>query len=148
MKIKGEQGESGEPGADGKSTYLHIKYANKVGEGEGTPVTVNGNTIYLKFTDNNGEVVGDYIGVKADDIYEDNETIGYYDWSYFRGEDGFGYEYIYQLSDTAKNIDLPQDSDNKADYRPVGWTDGPTGVSAEYPYEYMCWRKYDKENKV
>lgn len=114
-------------GDKGDSAYLHIKYANKVAEGEGDPVTVNGEPIYLKFTgpyDDDGkelgEEVGDYIGINTTESIADGLAIDKYDWSYFRGEDGFGYEYIYQLSDTAKNIDLPTDSANKADYRPNG----------------------------
>ena len=68
--IKGADGEKGEPGvqgqtgADGKSSYLHIKYSD-----DGTT-----------FTANNGETVGRYRGELVDNISTDSTNFNDYTW--------------------------------------------------------------------
>lgn len=71
-----------------------------------------------------------------------------YSWSKWRGEDGFGYEYIYKR--TGDNIApvTPTDSNNSNgdlstndNFVPNNWTDDPSGVNTEYPYEWVCYRK-------
>ena len=62
--IKGEQGIQGQTGADGKSSYLHIKYSN-----DGTT-----------FTENNGETVGRYRGELVDNIPTDSMIFNDYTW--------------------------------------------------------------------
>lgn len=69
----GEQGIPGENGADGKTSYLHIKYSND-----------GGNT----FTGNNGEDAGDYIGQYTDFIQQDSTDPKAYKWSKIKGEQG------------------------------------------------------------
>ena len=61
---KGEQGVQGQTGADGKSSYLHIKYSN-----DGTT-----------FTGNNGEDVGRYRGELVDNNPTDSTTFSDYTW--------------------------------------------------------------------
>lgn len=61
---KGEQGIQGQTGADGKSSYLHIKYSD-----DGTT-----------FTANNGETVGRYRGELVDNNSEDSTTFSDYTW--------------------------------------------------------------------
>ncbi len=62
--IKGEQGIQGQTGADGKSSYLHIKYSD-----DGTT-----------FTDNNGETVGRYRGELVDNNPTDSAIFEDYTW--------------------------------------------------------------------
>ena len=59
--------------SDGQTQYLHIKYSNNGG---------------LTFTENNGETVGDYIGLYADFNKSDPLDVSLYKWSLFRGKDG------------------------------------------------------------
>ena len=65
--IKGADGQNGSPGqagADGKSSYLHIKYSD-----DGTT-----------FTANNGEAVGRYRGELVDNNPTDSTTFSAYTW--------------------------------------------------------------------
>ena len=57
-----------------------------------------------------------------------------------KGKDGDGVEYIYKLSETEKAPSTPA-SVNVAKIVPTGWTDNPSGVSADFPFEYVSIRK-------
>ena len=70
--IKGADGIPGETGADGQTSYLHIKYSN------------NGTT----FTSNNGEDVGDWIGTYVDFTEADSTSFSRYTWNKIKGADG------------------------------------------------------------
>jgi hypothetical protein len=69
---KGDQGIKGPTGADGKTTYLHIKYSD------------NGTT----FTANNGETPGAYIGQYTDFTATDSTTFSAYTWTKVKGDKG------------------------------------------------------------
>ncbi len=74
--LQGNNGERGIPGVngvDGKTSYLHIKYSNDGG---------------VRFTDNNGETPGDWIGVCTDFNLNDPSTVSSYTWSKVKGADG------------------------------------------------------------
>ena len=66
------KGDKGDPGTDGKSSYLHIKYSN------------DGAT----FTSNNGETVGNYIGTYVDYTEADSSVFSDYTWKRYVGTDG------------------------------------------------------------
>lgn len=66
------EGIPGEPGADGRTSYLHVKYSD------------NGTT----FTANSGETVGAYIGTYVDFVAADSTTFSAYTWSKVKGDDG------------------------------------------------------------
>lgn len=125
------KGADGNPGADGKNAYLHIKYANSLTRGD--------------WTDNNGETPGRYIGVYSDNNVADppcnNATWDLFTWSKWEGQDGLGYEYIYKRTTTNSAPDTPTATSQQNDYVPSGWTDDPSGVSSAYPYEWQCYRK-------
>lgn len=70
---KGTQGIPGTNGADGKTTYLHIKYSNDGGK---------------TFTSNSGETVGTYIGTCTDYNQADPTTVDSYTWVRIKGETG------------------------------------------------------------
>lgn len=77
--VKGAQGENGEQGipgtngADGKTSYLHIKYSNDAGQ---------------TFTSNNGETPGYYLGQYVDYEQNDSNDISKYKWALIKGQDG------------------------------------------------------------
>lgn len=120
------KGDKGDPGDDGKSPWLHIKYSNDGG---------------TTFTNNNGEIPGDYIGVYTDYKIDDSSNPSDYKWQYVRGEDGFGYEYIFKLTEDYIAPDLPQIGDDYDDYVPTGWTDDAGDVSEDMPYCWVCYRR-------
>ena len=68
----GKDGEQGIAGANGSSSYLHIKYSN------------DGKT----FTANNGEELGAWIGTYVDTNPMDSSVFSDYNWVRFVGEDG------------------------------------------------------------
>lgn len=70
--IKGSDGTNGTPGADGSSSYLHIKYSN------------DGKT----FTANSGEELGTWIGTLVDNKLADSTTFSDYTWKKYVGADG------------------------------------------------------------
>lgn len=72
--IKGEQGIAGETGADGQTSYLHIKYSNDGG---------------TTFTGNGGEDVGAWIGTYVDFNQADSSNTNAYTWNKVKGEDGY-----------------------------------------------------------
>ena len=126
--VKGEDGE------DGQTPFIHIKYSNDGG---------------LHFTDNDGEDPGDYIGLYWDYNAADSANVSDYTWKYWKGVDGFGYEYIFKLTTTASAPTLPSTSENVDDYIPTGWTDDPgfDPTTAEtYKWCWVAWRK--KEDGV
>lgn len=69
----GVNGTPGATGADGKTSYFHVKYSND-----------GGNT----FTPNNGEEVGAYIGTYSDFKIEDSTSVSAYTWAKIKGEQG------------------------------------------------------------
>lgn len=66
-KVRGEDGIPGEPGDDGRTSYLHIKYSD------------DGKT----FTGNNGEDLGAWIGTLVDFTEADSTVFSDYTWKKF-----------------------------------------------------------------
>lgn len=133
-------------GDKGESAYIHIKYAQQDDEGEEVTL-VDGSTIKLSFTDSNGDVPGLYLGLKPDNIVEDSENINDYTWAKWKGEDGFGYEYIYIGTADYTNPGVPKSasyngkSPNDDDYVPEGWSDNPVKIDSKTKYCWMCHRQ-------
>ena len=69
----GINGTPGATGADGKTSYFHVKYSNDGGK---------------TFTPNNGEEVGAYIGTYSDFKIEDSISVSSYTWAKIKGEQG------------------------------------------------------------
>lgn len=133
-------------GPEGKSAYFHIKYSND-----------GGNSFTMSGGVQDGETPGDYIGLRVDYVAADSMNPRDYIWSKFKGEDGFGYEYIFKLTanDTAPNVptleecadyvieDGPRAGETVTyqddDYVPEGWTDDPGSPTKALPY---CWVAY------
>ncbi len=123
-QIKGDQGDQGN---DGNSAYVHIKYANSL--------TTN------DWSANNGETPSAYIGIYTDSNPKDQLVWSLYTWKKWQGEDGFGYEYIYQRTTSSTAPDTPTDTSQEDGFVPTGWTDDPTGVDSSNMYEWVCYRK-------
>ena len=71
-------------------------------------------------------------------------------WQLFKGQDGFGYEYIFKATAAntpATNIpDIPTgDWNSTPNVVPTesGWYDEPMEPTKDLKYVWMCWRKYD-----
>lgn len=69
----GVNGTPGATGADGKTSYFHVKYSNDGGK---------------TFTPNNGEEIGTYIGTYSDFKIEDSTSVSAYTWAKIKGEQG------------------------------------------------------------
>lgn len=121
------KGDKGNPGSDGKNAYLHVKYANSL--------TVN------DWSANNGETPSKYIGVYTDNNPLDQLVWSLYQWSKWRGEDGYGYEYIYKRTTNSTAPAIPTTSTQTNGYVPSGWSDDPVDVSETYPYCWVCYRQ-------
>ena len=126
-QFKGDKGENGADGLDGVNAYVHIKYAKSL--------TTN------DWSANNGETPDKYIGIYCDSLPTDSMTWSKYSWSKWKGDDGFGYEYIYKRTTTSSAPSTPTTTSQSDDYVPSGWTDDPSGVNATYKYEWLCYRK-------
>lgn len=81
----GEQGIKGEDGANGESSYLHVKYSN------------DGRT----FTPNNGEDLGSWIGTYVDNNPMDSSVFSDYNWSKFVGENGESAKFVIMSGEQA-----------------------------------------------
>ena len=66
---KGDPGTQGPVGPDGRTSYVHIKYSD-----DGTT-----------FTSNNGETLGEWIGIYTDYTEEDSTTFSDYKWKKISG---------------------------------------------------------------
>ncbi|WP_158798093.1 hypothetical protein [Pedobacter sp. L105] len=78
QQLRGADGKDGTDGiagvgADGKTSYLHIKYSNDAG---------------VTFTANVGETVGSYIGQYVDFILADSTNPALYSWAQIKGDKG------------------------------------------------------------
>lgn len=128
------RGPQGQPGPAGQGAYLHIKYSNSP---NGNPFTYNPATESY-----DGTVPGDYIGMYWDNNPTSATTPSTYaPWRYWRGQDGFGYEYIFTLTDDDEAPHVPTTSEDVDDYVPDGWSDDLLEPSLAHPYCWVCWRK-------
>ena len=74
-------------------------------------------------------------------------------WSHFKGQDGYGYEFIYKSSSNNMAPSVPYDASwvNQSNVVPesLGWVDDPIEPdSSSNRYVWMCWRKYDYTTKT
>ena len=117
----------GPAGQNGQTPYIHIKYSNDGGK---------------TFTASNGETPGNYIGLYWDYTAADAANVdSYKPWKKWKGDDGFGYEYIFALTADNTAPAVPSTTSQTDDYIPSGWADNPGDVSEEKPYCWVCYRK-------
>lgn len=124
-------------GEDGKSQYIHIKYAPT-------------DNVSL---DDMTEEPDRYIGICVDSNPIDPSTKSSYTWSLFRGQDGFGYWYFYVA--TTNKPQRPGNAYTTKEYREaasftdengVTWYDDWEALDAEHPNEYRIWIRDDVSN--
>lgn len=120
------KGDKGATGSSGKNAYLHIKFANSLTEND--------------WTANSGETPGPYIGIYADNNATDKLEWGLYQWTKWKGQDGYGYEYIYKLTSSETAPDTPTAVSQEDDFVPDGWSDNPPSVSQTNPCCWICYR--------
>src|SRR5699024_7673033 len=110
-KIKGDDGV-GTPGADGKTSYVHIKYSNDGGK---------------TFTSNNGEDPGDYIGTYTDFTQADSNDVNKYTWAKVKGDKG-------DKGETGpQGIPGQKGADGKTYYTWVKYANTPTSGMSDNP---------------
>lgn len=141
-------------GPSGTSQYMHIKYAEML-DCSGT--TAEGKVYLYPSAGLVHNEPDTYIGVLVDSNPEaEDDDYSLYTWSQFTGDDGYGYEYIYKLKADSDPWAVPvppttcapytSETYQTNDYVPEGWTDNPSGITAEMPYEFMCRR--EKINQI
>lgn len=117
----------GDRGPQGDNSYVHIKFANSL--------TTN------DWTDNDGETPGPYIGIYADNTQSASLVWSKYSWMQWKGEDGYGYEYIYKLSNSSTPLNVPSTSTNTDQSVPDGWSADPLSPTLSNKYCWVCYRK-------
>ncbi|WP_062532333.1 phage tail spike protein [Jeotgalibaca dankookensis] len=109
-------GNPGEPGADGRTSYLHIKYSNDGGK---------------TFTGNSGEDVGAWIGTYVDFTQADSTDVSSYTWYKVKGEKGDpgerGLQGL-QGPDGKQGIQGPKGLDGLHSYTHIAYADNVTGT--------------------
>ena len=131
-------------GLPGVSSYVHIKYSS-----DGT-----------RFTTNNGEDEGPWIGIYVDTNPEDSSIFTDYRWQKISGDDGSSQEFVFirvdewDGSEAGKPV-LTQSSGNdfqNDDYLPSNWTnpeshkvyqweDDPMEATEDHPFIFYSQRK-------
>lgn len=99
-------------GEHGDNAYVHMKYGRGYKESYGQidhrTVVIDGKSVDICFTANDGETPGTYIATYTDNIFDDRGDLDYYDnkWSKWEGDDGqsYGQEQIFFRSKTKINI--------------------------------------------
>ncbi len=133
-------------GPAGPAGEILIKYANDS--------TVQGQT-YVFVEDDDEIPTAKYIGfITYPEGNPPQDVVGNPDhpdwhWSLFKGQDGFGYEYIFKatLENNAPSIPTHITSwETTANVIPTDWVDEPIEPTSDYKYVWMCWRKLDHSN--
>ena len=141
-------------GPTGPAGEILVKYAM-----DDTDVVVSeGNPIPKRFAEDDEIPFAKYIGFIT---YPEGQRPGWsydpngvgpngetWNWSLFRGQDGYGYEFIYRASATYdNNIVIPPQQpgwSTTPNVIPQFWTDEPIEPSLpDNKYVWMAWRKYD-----
>ena len=144
-ELTGPQGEKGENWA------IHIRYANDYFGDDAA-------TCNKKFVTTTSDILSaKYIGfcaykktdaIDPDTAFDEDD----YTWSLFKGQDGFGYEYIFYATATNEAPAVPTttpEEDATDDVKPnvggIQWSDDP--IEPELPnkkFIWMCYRRYDR----
>lgn len=141
-------GLNGENGADG--TDIEFIYLRNTGDTPSKPASVNKDDyVPSGWTDSPSGITATY---KYEWVCVRNKPSGSGSWSAFstpviwakwgdKGTDGDGIEYIFQRTEVETAPSTPLIFSPNAGFVPSGWTDEPSGVSADYPFEWVSMRK-------
>ena len=141
-------GKDGQKGADG--TDIEFIYLRNTGSTPSKPTSVNTDDYMPSgWTDNPQGITETY---KYEWVCVRTKPSGTDTWSAFstpviwakwgdKGTDGDGMEYIFQRTEVETAPSTPLIFSPNAGFVPSGWTDEPSGVSADYPFEWVSMRK-------
>lgn len=140
-------GLNGENGADG--TDIEFIYLRNTGSTPSKPTSVNTDDyVPSGWTDNPQGITETY---KYEWVCVRTKPSGTDTWSAFstpviwakwgdKGTDGDGTEYVFKRTEVETAPDAILVSSTADGYVPSGWTDEPSGVSADYPFEWVSIR--------
>lgn len=145
VRISGTNGKNGEDGTD-----IEFIYKRNTGDTPSKPTSVNTDDYVPDgWTDNPSGITETY---KYEWVCVRTKPKGASSWSEYstpvvwakwgdKGQDGDGVEYIFKRTEveTAPNAPLLSSASDK--FVPTGWTDEPSGVSADYPFEWVSMRQ-------
>lgn len=141
-------GLNGENGADG--TDIEFIYLRNTGDTPSKPASENKDDyIPSGWTDSPSGITATY---QYEWVCVRTKPSGSGTWSAFstpviwakwgdKGTDGDGMEYIFQRTEVETAPSTPLTFSPNAGFVPRGWTDEPSGVSADYPFEWVSMRK-------
>lgn len=139
-------GLNGEPGADGTDIEFIYKRTRDNTDPSQPDSLQEDDYVPDGWTDNPKGVSATYlyewlcVRYKNDGVWTSFSTpVVWSKWGE-TGRDGDGFEYIFKRTTTDTAPSTPGTS-QVDDYVPAGWTDDPSGVSEDYPYEWVCIRK-------
>ena len=140
-------GKDGQKGADG--TDIEFIYLRNTGSTPSKPTSVNTDDyVPSGWTDNPQGITETY---KYEWVCVRTKPSGTDTWSAFstpviwakwgdKGTDGDGTEYVFKRTEVETAPDAILVSSTADGYVPSGWTDEPSGVSADYPFEWVSIR--------
>ena len=140
-------GKDGVKGADG--TDIEFIYLRNTGSTPSKPTSVNTDDyVPSGWTDNPQGITETY---KYEWVCVRTKPSGTDTWSAFstpviwakwgdKGTDGDGTEYVFKRTEVEKAPDAILVSSTMDGFVPTGWTDEPSGVSADYPFEWVSVR--------
>lgn len=140
-------GKDGQKGADG--TDIEFIYLRNTGSTPSKPTSVNTDDYMPSgWTDNPQGITETY---KYEWVCVRTKPSGTDTWSAFstpviwakwgdKGTDGDGTEYVFKRTEVETAPDAILVSSAVDGYVPTGWTDEPSGVSADYPFEWVSIR--------
>lgn len=141
-------GLNGENGADG--TDIEFIYLRNTGDTPSKPASENKDDyVPSGWTDSPSGITATY---RYEWVCVRTKPSGSGTWSAFstpviwakwgnKGTDGDGMEYIFQRTEVETAPSTPLTFSPNAGFVPSGWTDEPSGVSADYPFEWVSMRK-------
>lgn len=141
-------GKDGQKGADG--TDIEFIYLRNTGSTPSKPTSINTDDyVPSGWTDNPQGITETY---KYEWVCVRTKPSGTDTWSAFstpviwakwgdKGTDGDGTEYVFKRTEVETAPDAIWVSSTADGYVPSGWTDEPSGVSADYPFEWVSMRK-------
>lgn len=144
IRITGVQGENGKDGTDVEFVYRVSDTNTK--PATPTSVQVDGN-VPSGWTDNPSGVTSTLMYEWVCVRYKNSGVWSAYStpviWAKWgeKGQDGDGYEYIYKLTTDSNSPGRPTIVSQTDGYVPSGWSNNPTGVSEQYPFEWVSTRK-------
>ena len=140
-------GKDGAKGADG--TDIEFIYLRNTGSTPSKPTSVNTDDyVPTGWTDNPQGITETY---KYEWVCVRTKPSGTDTWSAFstpviwakwgdKGTDGDGTEYVFKRTEVETAPSKPNATSSADGFVPTGWTDEPSGVSADYPFEWVSVR--------